>query len=205
MNPVEPNALALKDSASGRRSAPSPIAQALRELTRSDHPGELANSTSSIDAEIELLLQRASVLGGPVLVAGHGCRRHILALARDGHDVTGTESSPDLLDLKRRRSEGKITIQSDLDDLSVYIPFSLCFTNNWHLAETDSSMSRFLRDLASLLDAHGRIILSQARGTRFSPTCLRFNGVLNEAGCRLVRTYRMPEADGSWIELRTRT
>lgn len=118
--------------------------------------------------DVDLLLQRAERLRGPVLEAGCGVGRRLIEMARAGYAVTGIERSPGRLDVFRRRLSSEppgvaarvLIEQGDMFEVPISGTYALCYTDGWYLTDDIAKIVDLIRSMASQLMSGGRIILS---------------------------------------------
>jgi SAM-dependent methyltransferase len=139
-------------------------------------------------ADLPMLQQFAVRCGSPILELGCGTGRVLLPLVRQGHQVTGIDASPAMLDVARRKlAAEKLTgratlVQQEMLELDVDGRFNLAFAaiNTFmHLATTDDQLAALDRiyqhlnpggllvldlfnpDLGRLLDLRGQVTLEK--------------------------------------------
>ena len=125
-------------------------------------------SSPATQAEPELLLRRASELGGPILDVGCGSGRLLVTLGEAGHEVFGVESSPGQWEMLMQRLKkqpldvaARITVQQqDMFDMQLDQRFRILFSNSWYLTNEAHNISRLIRTMAYGCLEGGRIILS---------------------------------------------
>lgn len=119
--------------------------------------------------DLDLLLSIADIVGGPILEMGCGTGRILVPLAEAGHDVTGIDQSPAMLDRARSalaevQPEGTVSVMrgSMLDaDTAPGGPFGLViFSLNalMHLPAT-SEQREALAAAFRVLDPRGQLVL----------------------------------------------
>lgn len=71
------------------------------------------------DADVELYLGYAGMVGSPILELGCGTGRLLAPLARAGYDVSGIDSSPAMIELARKRlaAEGLPEVDTHVGDM----------------------------------------------------------------------------------------
>jgi SAM-dependent methyltransferase len=141
-----------------------------------------------VDDDLLMIQQFAMRCGSPVLELACGTGRVLLPLARQGHQVTGVDISPQMLDIARRKVaaenlDDRITlVHQDMRELDLDTKFNLAFIaiNSFsHLLTTDDQLAALARirqhlnpgglllldlfnpDLGRLLDFQGRIALDK--------------------------------------------
>ncbi|RKS08158.1 methyltransferase family protein [Nocardiopsis sp. Huas11] len=101
--------------------------------------------------------------GGPVLELGVGTGRVALPLARAGLQVTGVESSPEMIDRLTAKPDGDRVrvIEGDLADVPAQGPFSLitCVDNTLFLLESQDEQVRCFANAASRLSPGGVLVI----------------------------------------------
>jgi SAM-dependent methyltransferase len=124
---------------------------------------------NSVDADVEMYLGYASMVGSPILELGCGSGRLLEPIAAAGYEITGIDNSPKMVEraisrLSERFPASAATAQAgDMRDLSAFEAhsFRLIFSaiNSFlHLPSQEDQM-RSLRSIRSVLDRDGLLIL----------------------------------------------
>ena len=107
-----------------------------------------------VDDDLLMIQQFARRCGSPVLELACGTGRVLLPLARQGHQVTGVDISPQMLDMARRKVAAenlgdRITlVHQDMRELDLDTKFNLAFiaiSSFSHLLTTDDQLAALAR------------------------------------------------------------
>jgi SAM-dependent methyltransferase len=152
------------------------------------------------DADLQLILDLAEESGDPVLELGCGTGRALLPLALAGHQVTGVDISPALLDVARRKLQrdgipGRVALVED-DMRTVALPenhfaFAFCVSNTFMHCNTQADQIQALRNVHRSLQPGGLLLLDL-----FNPDLLRLAAV--DGLCELADQWQ-DEAQGARV------
>lgn len=119
--------------------------------------------------DIEFYQEMAQHYGGPVLDAGCGTGRLLLALAREGHSVSGVDTSQEMLEVARRKvalesPEVRERIQlsfGDIRDFRLKERFNMVMfgCNTFQHMLTNAEQDQALQTVRAHLKDHGRLFL----------------------------------------------
>lgn len=145
--------------------SPEPY-DAIAEMYDLEHAG--------FDDDIALMRNIAAIVGDPIVEFGCGSGRVLLPIAEDGFDVTGVDTSPEMLQRLRERSGtiegGSVTVVeadmgSDLPLPSATFGVGIFSLNGlMHLAAPEPQTAA-LREAARILDPRGQVVIDV-----FNPT-----------------------------------
>jgi SAM-dependent methyltransferase len=123
----------------------------------------------SFDADIDLYLGYAQVVGGPILELGCGTGRLLTPFASAGFDVVGLDNSAAMVDLARERisnheSSDRIDlVHADMQDLSAWYgrQFRLAFIaiNSFLHLESQQEQIKALSEIRKVLDRDGLLVI----------------------------------------------
>ena len=138
--------------------------------------------------DLDAIAMLAAEAGDPVLELGCGTGRVLVALAGEGHAITGVDISPTLLDLARRKlTDAGLTSRAVLvaDDLRTFalprhdFAFAFCTSNTlMHFTTADDQLA-VLRNAHRHVRSGGRILIDL-----FNPDVTRLeqvNGIMELA------------------------
>lgn len=124
---------------------------------------------SAVEGDIDFYRRLASETGGPILDVGCGTGRVAAALAVDGHEVVGIDTSGPMLRLAEHRREGlpneiagRLSFQrADMTTLALGRDFPLIVTPSrvFQFALTSDAQRQALEVLRSHLRPNGRLVL----------------------------------------------
>jgi ubiquinone/menaquinone biosynthesis C-methylase UbiE len=127
------------------------------------------------DADVDLYRNYAEVVGSPILDLGCGTGRLLVPLARAGHQVTGIDSSPAMLERARERLEREHLTESvslrltDVRDLSGFPHFEFrlifCAINSFLHLESREEQLQALRSIRRVLHRDGILVLDLLHAT----------------------------------------
>lgn len=127
----------------------------------------------AFDADVELYLGYAGLVGGPVLEIGCGTGRLLTPLAEAGYEVTGLDSSESMLDIARTRTTGfddsVRLVHGDMRDLTRFdqnaFRLVIVAVNSFLHLETQVDQITALRQIRNVLDRDGLLVVDV-----FNPT-----------------------------------
>ncbi|HUZ00909.1 MAG TPA: class I SAM-dependent methyltransferase [Thermomicrobiaceae bacterium] len=123
---------------------------------------------ADFDADVDLYLGYAGVVGSPILELGCGTGRLLVPLASAGYQVSGLDVSPAMIAIARERLEGSGLARVELDvgnitDLSVYpsAHFRLVFAaiNSFLHLESREDQLAALQEVRRVLHEDGILVL----------------------------------------------
>jgi ubiquinone/menaquinone biosynthesis C-methylase UbiE len=119
------------------------------------------------DADVELYLGYAQMVGGPILELGCGTGRLLRPLAQAGFSVTGVDNSASMIEVARKRTENEASqiglIQGDMRDLSAFDSHSfrlvVIAVNSFLHLETRDDQLEALRQVRSVIHRDGLLVI----------------------------------------------
>jgi ubiquinone/menaquinone biosynthesis C-methylase UbiE len=127
----------------------------------------------AFDADVELYLGYASMVGGPILELGCGTGRLLEPLARTGFPLTGLDNSPAMIEQARKRlsdSCGDISlVHGEMQDLRAFdqhmFRLVIVAVNSFLHLETRETQLEALRQIRRVIDRDGLLLIDV-----FNPT-----------------------------------
>lgn len=120
------------------------------------------------DADVDLYRGYADIVGSPILELGCGTGRLLVPLAGAGYEITGIDSSPEMLDVARQRvANTGLTnvdlVQSDMRSLrdlpSDHFRLVFCAVNSFLHLETRDDQLATLGAVRRVLDDRGVLVV----------------------------------------------
>ena len=118
--------------------------------------------------DFDLYRGYAEIVGSPILELGCGTGRLLVPLAEAGYEISGIDSSPEMLEYARRRIERAGLDQVDLRQLdmralgslpAVHFQMIFCAVNSFLHLETPDDQMLALRGVRSLLKPSGIFVV----------------------------------------------